>query len=162
MGMYKKVVPALPAFVLLLVLGSFKNVTQKNFEWLKGSWIMKKKNGSAIMENWQQLNDSTLAGESMNFSVTGMSSVSENMQITFRNNSYNFVSIVNGQNNNEPVSFGITAYSENGFTAENPAHDFPKRIVYQLINKDSIYAFIDGGITAPDKKVNFYYSRYKN
>ncbi len=147
--------------MLLMAFAGYNN-TVKKFEWLKGSWIMKKKNGSAIMENWQQLNDSTLAGESLNFSVTGMSSVSENMQITFRNNRYSFVSIVNGQNNNEPVSFTISSFTDSSFTAENPEHDFPKRIVYRLINKDSIHAFIDGGLQMPDKKINFYYSRYKN
>lgn len=161
--MLKKILTAI--FVctatLLMTFAAYNN-TVKKFEWLKGSWIMKKKNGGAIMENWQQLNDSTLAGESLNFSVTGMSSVVENMQITLRNNRYSFVSIVTGQNNNQPVSFNITSYSDTGFTAENPGHDFPKRIVYQLINKDSIHAFIDGGLQIPDKKINFYYSRYKN
>jgi Domain of unknown function (DUF6265) len=161
--MHKKPLIIIFVFAAMVLMAAVEsNTAVKNFEWLKGSWIMKKKNSSAIMENWQQLNDSTMAGESVNFSVTGSSSVSENMQITFRNNRYNFVSIVNGQNNNEPVSFSITSYTDTGFTAENPAHDFPKRIVYQLINKDSIHAFIDGGQLMPDKKINFYYSRYKN
>lgn len=133
----------------------------KKFDWLKGTWMMKKKNGGVIMENWLVSNDSTLSGESLNFSVTGASRVTETLQLVFRNNTYYYISTVKDQNNNQPVAFTITSYSENGFVAENLMHDFPKRIIYQLINKDSIHAFIDGGPAMPDKKSDFYYSRIK-
>jgi hypothetical protein len=133
-----------------------------SFKWLVGSWTMKKKNGSSIMENWQHLNDSTLGGESLNFSMTGQSKVLENLTLAYQSGTYYYISKVNGQNNNESVKFKITSHSEKEFVAENPEHDFPKRITYQLINKDSIHAFIDGGPAMPDKKSDFYYSRYKN
>jgi hypothetical protein len=132
------------------------------FKWLNGSWLMKKKNGSAIMESWTVINDSSLAGESLNLSPTGESSVSESLQLVYRNKEFFYISAVKGQNNGEAVKFKITSHSENGFVAENPKHDFPKRITYKLINKDSIYAFIDGGPALPEKKFNFYYSSVKN
>ncbi len=134
----------------------------KQFDWLKGSWTMKKKNGGAIMENWQQSNDSTLSGESLNFSVTGSSKVMETLQLVFRGGAYYYISTVKDQNNSQPVTFTITSYNETGFVAENPEHDFPKRITYHLINKDSIHAFIDGGPSMPDKKSGFHYSRLKD
>lgn len=157
----------------ILFCGLFAAITSYNtipdgagkidsFKWLNGSWSMKKKNGGALMENWIISNDSTLAGESLNFSITGMSRVMETLQLVYRDGKYYYISAVKGQNNEQPVKFTITSYSETGFTAENPQHDFPKRISYRLVTKDSLHAFIDGGPSMPDKKSDFYYSRYKN
>jgi hypothetical protein len=149
------------AFSLLAFTGNSENKMQ-SFKWLEGSWVMKKKNGGAIMESWFPHNDSTLIGESMSFSVTGHSKVLENLELAYKSGAYYYISKVNGQNNNQEVSFKITSFSEKGFVAEKPDHDFPKRITYHLINKDSIHAFIDGGPAMADKRSDFYYSRYKN
>lgn len=136
-----------------------KNI--KNFEWLKGTWMMKKKNGGAIMETWIISNDSTLNGESLNISATGISKVLETLELSYRKGEHYYTSTVKGQNNNQAVSFKITSHSDTRFVAENPEHDFPKRITYELIGKDSLHAYIDGGSDMPDKKSDFYYSRYK-
>ena len=155
-------------FLLLLIAFSFYAFNKKNenkmenFKWLEGSWVMKKKNGGSIMENWSVKNDSTMLGESMSFSTTGQSKVLENLRLTYQSGSYYYNSKVNGQNDGKEVAFKITSHSEKKFVAEKPDHDFPKRITYELITKDSIHAFIDGGPSMPDKKSDFYYSRYKN
>ncbi len=158
----KKIAFILFTGIIVVVLMAATSVNSiKKLQWLKGSWVMKKKNGSTIMENWHVLNDSTMGGESLNISLTGQSNITEELQLVFRNNQLQYISTVTGQNNNQPVAFTVTAYSETGFVAENARHDFPKRIVYNLINQDSVHAFIDGGVSIPDKKINFYYSRYK-
>lgn len=133
----------------------------KPFRWLEGTWFMKVKRGT-IIETWQKNNDSSLLGSSKMITLSGGERVLENLELTHVSGVYYYISAVNGQNNNQPVRFRITSHSENGFVAENPEHDFPKRITYQLINKDSIHAFIDGGSQQPDKKSDFYYSRTKN
>ncbi|HMU47665.1 MAG TPA: DUF6265 family protein [Chitinophagaceae bacterium] len=145
---------------LLIVLSTGEN-RLKDFSWLKGSWQMKKKNGSIIRENWESLNDSTMSGKSSYVSSSGPESVSETLSIILRDSKYYYVSIVKGQNNNQAVAFRITTFSGKGFIAENPKHDFPKRITYELVNQDSIHAFIDGGPSMPGKKSDFYYSRQK-
>ena len=131
------------------------------FSWMEGSWTMKTKRG-AIMESWHTKNDNTMMGESLMVSTTGQSKVTENLELVFEQGTYYYVSAVNGQNNGKAVRFKITSHWEKGFVAENPEHDFPKRITYTLITTDSIHAFIDGGLLMPDKKSDFYYSRYKN
>lgn len=113
------------------------------------------------METWIISNDSTLNGESLNMSATGISKVMESLELAYRKGEYYYISTVKGQNNNQAISFRITTYSESGFVAENLEHDFPKRITYRLIGKDSIHAFIDGGASMPEKKTDFYYSRTK-
>jgi Domain of unknown function (DUF6265) len=160
--MKKIPVPVFAILIVLLFTAAANKSSVTKLDWLKGSWIMKKKNGGVVMESWQQFNDSTLTGESLNFSASGHSTVMETLQLVYRNHVYHYISTVKGQNNNEPVAFTVTALSENSFMAENPEHDFPKRISYRLVTKDSIHAFIDGGPAMPEKKINFYYSRYKN
>jgi|SRR5687767_1057868 len=130
------------------------------FDWLTGSWTTKVKKGT-IMESWHAFNDSTMLGESVMISLTGQSNVLENLKLSYQSGTYYYVSRVKGQNNGQEVKFRITSHSKNGFVAENPEHDFPKRITYQLVNKDSIHAFIDGGPSMPEKKSDFHYSRYK-
>lgn len=156
---------SLIAIIVCMAALSFRPVSKmdntKKFEWLKGTWMMKKKNGGAIIETWIIGNDSTLNGESLSISATGISKVLESLELSHRKGEYYYTSTVKGQNNNQAVSFKITSHSETGFVAENPEHDFPKRIIYELIGKDSVHAFIDGGPDMPDKKSDFYYSRYK-
>ncbi len=151
--------------ILLFLVTAFaeKIVESKmqSFKWMVGSWIMKTKNG-AIMETWVPVNDSTLAGEGIMIKNTGGTQQLETTRLIYRNKEYFYCSVAHGQNNEEETKFKITSFSENGFVSENPAHDFPKRITYQLINKDSLHAFIDGGPSMPDKKSDFYYSRNKN
>ncbi len=158
-------IPVAAMIACLITVFSFRQIPKvsdtKKFEWLKGTWMTKKKNGGAIMETWIISNDSTLNGESLFIAATGSSKVLESLELSYRKEEYYYTSTVKGQNNNQAVSFKITSYSETGFVAENPEHDFPKRITYELIGKDSIHAFIDGGPDMPDKKSDFYYSRYK-
>jgi len=52
----------------------------------------------------------------------------------------------------------MTSSESNQFIFENPAHDFPKRIVYRLISADSLHAFIDDGV-AGTKRQHFYYKK---
>lgn len=133
----------------------------KSFHWLKGNWQMQTRRG-IITEKWAVANDSTLAGESIMTRADGTEIPLEKIELAFRNGHYYYIPTVKNQNGEQPVEFRITSHSQTGFVAENPQHDFPKRISYTLINADSIHAIIDDGAATPVKKSNFYYSRKKN
>lgn len=153
-------------FLLFVFIAAFvAKSTDKStmqFEWLKGGWVMKTKKGNTIIENWSITNDSTLAGKSSYISSAGTSTVSETLQLVYRNAGYYYISAVKNQNNNEAVSFTITHYSAKGFIAENPKHDFPKRIVYELVTTDSLHAYIDDGVPDSKNVQHFYYVRQQN
>ena len=134
-----------------------KNVSV--FKWLNGSWTMTEKDG-IVTEQWKHVNDSLMEGNS-DF-VKGDSVIPfETIKIYKTDTSFYYEAKAAGQNNELPVGFRITTISDSAFAAENPEHDFPKRITYRLITKDSIHAFIDGGLSMPEKKSDFYYSRVK-
>ena len=128
------------------------------FSWLLGSWQMQKKSG-IVSESWKQSNDSTFDGNSNLIKTTGEKMMLESIQLVFRGQQFFYIPTTANQNNQQPVNFIITSHSNESFTAENPAHNFPKRIIYTLINKDSLHATIDGGPAMPQKKSIFSYSR---
>jgi hypothetical protein len=134
--------------------------TVSHLNWLNGSWAMKTDEGT-VTEQWKWVNDSLMEGSS-DF-IKGDSVIPfETIKIFRRDTSFYYEAKAAGQNNEQPVAFTLTAYSDTGFVAENPQHDFPKRISYKLVNKDSIHAFVDGGPSLPDKRSDFYYSRNRN
>lgn len=128
------------------------------FKWLLGDWQSERKSG-VLTESWKQVNDSSYEGKSYMTSKAGENKMLEEMQLIYRQKKYHFISVVPGQNKELPVSFAINDFSYNHFLAENPAHDFPRRIKYELIKQDSLHAWIDGGLSNADQRVDFYFSR---
>lgn len=159
----KKLLFAIPLFMAVTAPADpfIANANKmQSFHWMNGSWKMNTKRG-VITEKWEPLNDSTMTGESRMIRNTGETILLERIQLVFRGKDYYYIPTAQGQNNEQPVLFRITSHSENGFVAGNPEHDFPKRITYTEVNRDSIHAYIDGGPTSPGKRSDFYYSRIK-
>jgi len=129
------------------------------FKWLNGSWTMAEKDG-VVTEEWKLINDSLMEGRS-DFIKRDTIIPFETIKLYKKDTSFYYEAKAAGQNNELPVGFRITSISDTSFVAENPEHDFPKRITYQLITKDSFHAFIDGGPSMSEKKSDFYYSRIK-
>jgi hypothetical protein len=133
--------------------------TVNRFSWLAGNWVMKEKDGGAS-EQWQQVNDSLMTGIS-NF-IKGDSVIPfETVKIYNRDTVFFYEVKAVGQNNELPIAFRITSLSDSAFVAENAQHDFPKRIGYRMINKDSVTAYIDGGAAMPERRADFYYKRIR-
>jgi hypothetical protein len=130
------------------------------FNWLLGDWQMERKTG-ALTESWKQVDDSSYEGKSYMKSKAGENKILEEMQLIYRQKKYHFISVVPGQNKELPVSFLIKTISYGQFLAENPDHDFPKRISYQFMKPDSLHAWIDGGLANVEQRVDFYFSRKK-
>jgi hypothetical protein len=47
------------------------------------------------------------------------------------------------------------------FTFENKEHDFPQRIIYRIINPDSVVARIEGVKNGKPGSFDYYYKRIK-
>jgi hypothetical protein len=60
-----------------------------------------------------------------------------------KNDLFYIVSVPN-QNEEQPVAFKLTSSTIDYLVFENPEHDFPKKITYKLVTKDSLYAEISG------------------
>lgn len=130
----------------------------KKFNWLSGSWLMKY-GESTTTENWDIESDSVLIGSSAYSPKIGVPlQPFENIKLAVRNESYCYI-VTSATKKEPPVIFTIEEYTDSSFIAQNVAHDFPKRIGYILVNKDSIHAWIDGGPSDTATRQDFYYKR---
>ncbi|HEX6792171.1 MAG TPA: DUF6265 family protein [Candidatus Krumholzibacteria bacterium] len=59
----------------------------------------------------------------------------------------------------ETTTFMSTVVNDSTIIFENPAHDFPQRIGYQLVGPDSLYAWIEGTVRGKVKRNEFPYQR---
>jgi hypothetical protein len=134
--------------LLLLAIVSCKDkeATEKDkiktANWLLGKWETKTADG-VLSENWKQLNDSTFQGES--FFIKGKDTLHfESIVLQQKGEELIYNATVKGQNEDKAVPFKLTLGNEKQLVFENPKHDYPKKIFYTLINKDSLVASISG------------------
>lgn len=124
-----------------------------------GTWGMNTKKG-VIYETWQKKGNDHYSGVSYMVSGTDTSWL-EYVDLKKTKEGVFYIVKTAGQNNEKPVSFKQTAARGNMFVFENPQHDFPKRIVYELVNEETIRAWIDDGPNNPKKRSTFNYKRIK-
>ena len=134
--------------LLLLAIVSCKNSEKdekdkiKSANWLLGKWSTKTADGD-LSEKWIQLNDSTFQGES--FFIKGKDTLHfESILLQQNGEELIYNATVKGQNENQAVAFKMTAGPEKPLVFEHPKHDYPQKITYSLINKDSLVASISG------------------
>ena len=149
--------------ILFFIITSFIrkeiNPVFRQLHVLQGSWISNTKRG-VIGEQWVRANDSSLNGKG--FFVKGTDTITtEIVSLIARGSDVYYTSIVKGQNDGKKIPFRLTSSEGGVFIFENPLHDYPKRIVYELPNADSLHAYIDAGMNDTDKRRHFFYHKVK-
>jgi hypothetical protein len=125
----------------------------KKVNWFLGTW----ENLSATArfeEIWSKVNDSTFLGKSI-VVVVRDTVFYEKMDLFQKNDSLILKISVKNQNKEKPISFYMTKSDGNEVTFENPKHDFPTKIVYTKITKDSLIAVIYGKKDGKDMNETF-------
>lgn len=146
-------------FPLICGMGIGRNYQADDAEWLIGTWENKTTRGS-IYESWKKVRRNELTGKS--FILKDRDTVVlENIQLVRKNNILTYIPTVNGQNNNQPVSFPLISKSEKKLVFENKSHDFPQLISYTRITGDSLVAEISGISKGVLKRQTFYMRRLK-
>jgi hypothetical protein len=122
---------------LLLLVGTALSAgqlfaQQREFGWLVGTWKLKDKNA---FEHWvYNEKENALYGISYRIKNTADTVVTEEIRLKFQDGSFYYIPDVAGAQG--PVPFKITKYTAATFTAENPAHDFPKIIRYKFVQQE--------------------------
>lgn len=125
-----------------------KEIVSKKFEavenanWLVGRWENNSDEGN-LSEFWTKANDSTFHGESY-FVIKNDTVFGEKVELMQRGKDFIYEARVAKQNDEKPVPFKLTTSSETEMVWENPAHDYPNKIVYQNVGNDSLVAEIFG------------------
>ena len=136
-------------FASLLLISCGEKKEAKKFpliekaNWFLGEWENQSKTGDFI-ENWEKLSDSTFMGVSI--VKQGKDTVfHENVVLEQKNDSLFYNVAIKG-NKEEVTSFYLTSYTDKQLVFENPKHDYPTKIIYNLIRPDSISASISGKV----------------
>lgn len=135
--------------MFLVAISSFsceqKSKTYTELEkanWFLGKWENNTPEG-VFSEEWKVENDSLFLGKSF-FIKENDTLFSETVRLEQQENDLFYIVTVPNQNEEKPVAFKLTSSTADYLVFENPAHDFPKKITYKLVNKDSLYAEISG------------------
>lgn len=114
----------------------------KTAHWLLGTWETKSADG-ILSENWKKVNDSTYEGRS--YFVRGNDTLHfETVTLQQKGEELTYLATVKGQNDDKAVSFALTETTEKQLVFENPTHDYPQKISYNHISKDSLVTEISG------------------
>jgi Domain of unknown function (DUF6265) len=102
-----------------------------SLSWLEGKWTrsnMKNPRRTAL-ELWKKTGEYELTGLGVTLQE-GDTVFVEKLKIVISGNEIHYVADVS--ENPNPVHFVFTKIGSNFFSCENPQHDFPKKISYQL------------------------------
>lgn len=129
----KKTKLLLTFIVLLMAIHSNAQETIKQkfkkLEWLIGTWDRNNTEpGKSGYETWSKVSDVKLSGKGVSLEGKKIVFV-ENIAFIALGNDLFYTVVVTGEK--KPVYFKLTALSNDGFTCENPKHDFPKKITYR-------------------------------
>ena len=136
--------------ILILILaltftfcGKSKEVSKiVDADWLLGKWENNSKDGY-LLETWKKVNDSVYDGES--YFIKGKDTLHfEKIQMKQKGEELFYISTIKGQNNDKPITFKHNDSIEKQLVFENPKNDFPQKIAYSKITKDSISIQISG------------------
>jgi 2-iminobutanoate/2-iminopropanoate deaminase len=128
------------------------------FEKLTGTWTMINKKGNLMGETWKKKNDYSMIGKS--YMVKGAdTTILETVDLLQDGTDMFYIPVAFGQNDDKPVRFKLTSCTGTVYTFENPAHDFPKRIVYNFISNNELHAYIDDG--SENKRQHYHYKKQK-
>ncbi len=134
--------PILFCIIVLFPIDLSAQAQQKKmakFAWLIGTW---KHPSAHHYETWSLSPEgSYLIGKG--FEITrGDTLVNETLAIEYRQGKYYYMA--NVPHNQNPVLFRMKTIKKGAFVCENPKHDFPKKITYELLEEKKLSATIEG------------------
>nr|WP_068886760.1 DUF6265 family protein [Pedobacter panaciterrae] len=141
----KKLLFLIPAILLVTVIYSVNGQSNpqkfKDLEWLVGKWTrVNAKAGESGYETWTRISPVKLSGKGVTLKGEKPIFV-ENLEFKIKGNDIFYVVMVTGEK--QPTYFKLTELNKDGFTCENPEHDFPKKISYKKTG-NNVKATISG------------------
>lgn len=112
-----------------------------NFDWLLGSWQRTNdKAGRTTYENWIKINPKAYAGHGFTL-MNGDTIQQEKIQLI--KDKEEWMLIVRTTTDGDQVTFKLVELSDNAFSCENKAHDFPTHIKYWM-KDNQLKALVSG------------------
>lgn len=138
---------------------SFSKNDFKGLQSLQGLWKMESGRG-ALYEEWHLQSPEKFAGKSYKIKSSD-TMVLERVDLYLQGRRIFYTPVVTDQNNRQPVPFKLISNKDNRYIFENKEHDYPQRVIYHFISKDSLQARIEGTKNGKAMGSNFFYSRVR-
>lgn len=123
----------------------------KKLEWIVENWVSADSELRSY-ERWEKSSDGLFTGSSQTIK-NGDTIFSESLNIERTEDGIFYIADV--KHNPAPVKFKLTEISESKAVFENPGHDFPQKISYEL-TEGNLHAWIEGpGKDGKWKKIDF-------
>ena len=122
--------------------------------WFAGCWSGAG-DGGQVTERWIAAGQATLIGTSHTLK-NGVLSAFEFLRVVLKNGIAVYVAQPNGA---PPTEFTAVEQSSSAIVFTNPAHDFPKRVGYRLVDATHLHAWIDGGPEGKGPRIEFAMTR---
>jgi len=131
---------------LLIIFMSFMSTAQtcntlQEVQWILGNWQNNDKN-TITKEHWQQVSNNTFEGGGETF-VEAKIKNSESLRLVLMSGELFYIAKVS--HNMVPVAFALTDCRVGYTVFENHQHDFPKRIEYTLVEKNTMKVTVSDG-----------------
>ena len=113
--------------------------------WLSGAWVATRSTGSSVEERWGPPRGGSMLGTSRSVNTSGKMFAFEYLRVVERERGLVYIAQPGGA---APTEFLLTELSPTKAIFENPRHDYPKRILFELSAKDRLtttIGFIKGG-----------------
>jgi hypothetical protein len=124
---------------------------------LQGTWRVRQQNGGLLYETWNKTGERQMTGKS--YKLRGADTVLlEEVLLEADKDGIFYWPLVTNQNQGR-VSFKLISGQEKKFVFENKEHDFPQRVIYQFITKDSLHAWVEGTEKGVEKRVDYYFRK---
>lgn len=107
--------------------------------WLAGAWVGSRSSGSSIEERWSPPLGGTMLAVSRSVNTSGKLVAFEYLRIVERDGGLVYIAQPGGKASTE---FVLTELSPTRAMFDNPRHDYPKRIVYELSTDGNLSASI--------------------
>lgn len=150
------IVTGLSILIPVLVQQGTSRQTKKDFKklsWMLDTWERTNvRPGSTAYETWQKESAALFTGMGVSLKGTDTTFV-EQLRIEMKDDKIYYVADV--RENATPTYFLMTEITDHGFKSENPDHDFPKLISYELKGDELTAIISDGG----QKKMGFVFKR---
>jgi hypothetical protein len=127
--------------VLMIACSSLHSKHDFAFDRLVGCWKISDGTKTQI-ETWKATEDG-FQGEGVVLSSNDTTFV-ESLSIFKKGEKWIYQAKASGQNDDKPVEFVQENQSGSIIAFANYTHDFPQRIVYELISDDELQAYIEG------------------
>jgi uncharacterized protein DUF6265 len=127
--------------------------TVKDVAWISGCWDLTR-SGRHVTETWTPVEGGTMMGVSRTV-ANGKTTEWEFLIIREGAKGLEYVAKPSGQ---PEATFTAARASAGEVVFENPAHDFPKRIIYKR-DGDSLIASIEGPMNGQTRKIDFPYKK---